>query len=175
VPFKPSVARQRAAKVMAASAKDILSAQVRISKALSRLQPIAVDRKENPEEAKLLDVVWDHLRTAFDHIGKAQTALGALKENPDASVHTAPADKRLAIDVRRQAVVFSIMYFLQSHGRDFGFTSHLRDADRRTGPLIDFVNAIVPLITDPPSTLKAETVIKDISKFRRLPDMHEDD
>jgi hypothetical protein len=175
VPFKPSVARQRAARVMAASEKDILSAQVRISKALTHLQPVAVDRRDNPEEAKLLEAVWDHLRAAFDHIGKAQTALGALKENPNASLHMAPTDKRLAVDFRRQAVVFFIVYFLQSHGRDFGYTSHDRNADRRTGPLIDFVNAIVPLITDPPSTLKAETVIKDISKFRRLPDVHEDD
>jgi hypothetical protein len=69
----------------------------------------------------------------------------------------------------------SIVSFLQMHGRDFGFTSHDRDADRRTGPLINFVNAVVPLITDPPSTLSAETIIKDITRFRRSRDMDEDE
>jgi len=175
VPFKPSVARQRAAKVMAASAKDVVEAQARILKALSRLQPIAVNSRNHPAEAGLLGAVWDHLRTANKKIIEARAALDALKENPDAPLHMAPADKRLAIDFRRQAVVSSIVRFLQWHGRDFGFTSHDRDAVRRTGPLIDFVNAVVLLITDPPSTLSAETVIKDITMLRRPRDLDEDE
>jgi hypothetical protein len=117
VPFKPSVARQRAAKVMTAAEKDILAAQLRISKALTRLKPVGVDGRDHPEEAELLDAVWDHLRTAHGNVAKAQAAIGALKENPNASQHMTPADKRLAVDFRRQLVVSSIVHFLRYHGR----------------------------------------------------------
>jgi hypothetical protein len=175
VQFDSSIAGQRAAKLLVAGVKDLDAAQTSLASAMKRLTAISVDKRRFLSDAELLSEARAGLRSAWELIRAAQASVNALMENPDAALVAAPTNKRKAIDFRRRSVVLSIVHFLRSSGRDFGFTSHDRDADRRTGPLINFVNAVVPLITDPPSTLKAETVIKDITRFRNLPDMSDDD
>jgi len=72
--------------------------------------------------------------------------------------------------MRREYVVRSCCYVWEDAGRKVTYTtvSHEPGEPQRRGELVEFVNAVVPLVTDPPTTLSVETIRRDIDLFKKL-------
>ena len=80
-----------------------------------------------------------------------------------------PRDKRETRDERRLKVVESCCYIWLDAGRKLTFTSYFyktRD-QKRTGPLLELIKAVVKLVTVNATTISGETLRRDIELVRR--------
>lgn len=66
---------------------------------------------------------------------------------------------------KRACVCHAIFATWEAAGRKVTYTTNHLDS-RREGPLIDFVNAVARLITNPPSALGGETIRREIEGYR---------
>ena len=78
-----------------------------------------------------------------------------------------PADRRKIRDVRRVMVCKAIIRFWAGLGKPVTYTTYGPD-NLRTGPLIDFIDAIVRLVTDPSSELSRETLRDEIDDMKQF-------
>jgi hypothetical protein len=67
-------------------------------------------------------------------------------------------------DRRRRGVLLGIKSFLERNDRRLGYTTDPHTSERK-GPLVDFVNAVVECVTDPPTPLSPHTIVKDFRSF----------
>lgn len=77
-------------------------------------------------------------------------------------------DRRRISDVRRQEVVRCIVNHWVEWGRKPTWTTHFLTYDRE-GPLIEFIVAVVSVLTRPSRIVPNETVIKDLNLVRKQP------
>lgn len=82
-------------------------------------------------------------------------------------------NRRHVPDIRRRNVVLTSYQFLMETGNRHGFTTDL-GTNERTGGLMAFLDLVVPHITDPPSKLSKDTVARDLTAMRQLPDINDD-
>lgn len=96
----------------------------------------------------------------------AAQALNAVTD--DISVYTPRFNNRRHVpDIRRRHVVLIAHQFLQQTGNPSGFTTDINTYER-SGGLMEFLDVIVPQITNPPGKLSRDTVAKDIQSMRKL-------
>ncbi len=74
------------------------------------------------------------------------------------------SDRRQLRDERRGTVCKFIFEFWSELGRNVSYTTDPITSER-IGPLISFVNAIIPMITDPPAQLSGESIKFEIDIF----------
>jgi hypothetical protein len=75
--------------------------------------------------------------------------------------------KRKVSDGRRRFVVETCCYAWRDAGREVTYTTRPeRVTERRGGPLIEFIQAVVTMVTDPPGKLSGETIRKDIDRWK---------
>jgi len=74
-------------------------------------------------------------------------------------------DKRRVGDDRRNLVLTQIFRFWASIGRPVTITTD-GSTSERTGPLVDFVNAVVGCTTEPQAHLKGETIWAEIKAWK---------
>lgn len=86
----------------------------------------------------------------------------AVREN--LAIYTAHPDKRRTYDIRREIVCTGIFNVWTEAGRPLSFTTD-PITSRRGGPLLEFVNAVVEYITEPPSTLSGEAIRTEIDRY----------
>lgn len=75
------------------------------------------------------------------------------------------SDKRRLRDERRRIVCKFIFESWMESGRSLSYTTDPITSER-VGPLVAFVNAIVPYVTDPPTQLNGEAIKVEIDEFR---------
>ncbi|WP_170765967.1 hypothetical protein [Ruegeria lacuscaerulensis] len=121
-----------------------------------------------PEDADLLPQVLDKLETATTLTQDIEDDIRRILETPGAAADMPPSDKRFSSDKRRQYIVESCFYTWCGTGRDLGITTYSdgRPGGQRQGLLIEFVQAVVKMITDPVQELSGETIRKDRDNFR---------
>jgi hypothetical protein len=157
----------RAAKEAERSLKNLDAAFENLSEASDRLRPFCPNRKGNPEGAAHFTRALALMRQCECLLEEAEQALHlAMRAGPFALV-LAPTDKRVISDVRRKHVLRSIFQFWNDAGPRGRYTSDPGSSKRR-GPLIDFTNAIVECVTDPPSRLSPNTIVAEFSKFKPI-------
>ena len=163
-------------------------AVARAGKRLGRAASLA--SRIRHDHAALIDALAP-LRTDFDNSGLAEGLLQELRDDlagiaalvagleiridqimaiPNGAAEIAPDDRRRVPDRRRTNVVRSCCYIWADSGRPVSYTTRpdrVR-APQRTGMLIDLVNAVVSMVTDPPATLSVETLRHEIDDFKRL-------
>lgn len=164
--------------------KAVARAGKRLDRAAKRASRMRV------EHAALIDALAP-LRTDFDNSGLAEGLLQELKDDlsgiaallagledridqimaiPNGAAEIRPDHQPSIADRRRTNVVRSCCYVWEDSGRPVSYTTRpdrVR-APQRTGMLIDLVNAVVPMVTDPPATLSVETLRHEIDDFKRL-------
>ena len=74
-------------------------------------------------------------------------------------------DRRRVRDERRLAVCHSIFRFWEGTGQKLSFTTNTNTNDRE-GPLVVFVNAVVPCLTDPAEIISGHTIFDDYKAYR---------
>ena len=93
-------------------------------------------------------------------------AIDIVIGRPGSAAVMSPTDKRCIGDGRRKNVVHSCCYAWHDAGRRVSYTTRPeRTADQRGGPLIEFIQAVVMMVTDPPARLSGETIRKDIERW----------
>ncbi len=88
-----------------------------------------------------------------------------VSKTPGQALLLRHADKSSIPDHRRAKVLFEIMSFWHSVNPKLTYTTSTSHSERR-GELIDFVNAIVGCISDPPGKLIGESIIAAIKLFK---------
>ncbi len=121
-----------------------------------------------PEDSDLLPQVLDKLESAttlskdiVDDIRRIYGTQGAVAE-------MSPRDKRFSRDKRRQYIVESCCYIWKDAGRSLTYTTYSdgRPGGQRQGPLVNFIQSVVKMITEPGQILSGETIRVDIDDFR---------
>lgn len=161
-----STAARRAAKELQRAHKEVETAIAAVKRAILRLecvQPSQLCGANNAERFQQVMVL--PLKASLKQLGAARREINEISKKPEAPLLIAPDDKRHLHDRRRERVLQTIFLFWVGAGRKLTFTTDPLTSERR-GPLIDFVNAVVACVTDPPSTLKPETIVAEIRKSR---------
>lgn len=83
--------------------------------------------------------------------------------------YTGMPDKRLTTDIRRTIVCVTIFNFWDEAKRKLTYTTAPATSERG-GELIDFVNAVVLCMTDPPCRLSGEVIKAGLEVFKSHPD-----
>lgn len=106
------------------------------------------------------------LDTALRSVQRINQSL-ARSAKKDSAHFTGDPDKRRSKDERRSAVLFAIFDIWQAAGRKVTIST-IGSSSERTGPLVDFTNAVVRCVTDPPTNLSGETIRSEIKDWRRF-------
>lgn len=145
--------------------KRLSSASKALADAETILEPVSVRNLyayvgvPNPERAHR-----DALKQAENAITAALSFyLVAARE--DLAFYTAHPDKRQVHDIRREIVCTGIFNAWEDAGRRLSFTTDPITSERG-GPLLEFVNAVVECITDPPTRLTGETIKTEIKRYK---------
>ena len=113
-----------------------------------------------------LSEVERKVAAARELLSDAAQGLSAIANST--TVYTARFENRRHVpDVRRRHVVFAARRFLQETGNPYGFTTDVQSY-KRGGGLMEFLDIIVPHITNPPSKLSRDTVAKDVRALKNL-------
>jgi len=97
-------------------------------------------------------------------VGKFRHYVETMARN-DFVAFTGHPDKRKISDLRRNLVCVAIFNLWIEHDRRLTYTSDL-DTWERGGRLVEFVNAVVECITDPPSRLDGDAIRREIEWFK---------
>ena len=134
------------------------------------LARLSTDFDETGRAAPLLQALKDELRTIRSTIDTLEAKTDEVAVIANGVAELAPDDRRKTSDMRRVHVVRSCCYIFEDADRPVSYTtvSHEPGQPQRRGPLIDLVNAVTLMVTDPPTTLSDETVRRDIDLFKKL-------
>ncbi|MBY6117437.1 hypothetical protein KUW09_24800 [Mameliella alba] len=83
-------------------------------------------------------------------------------------VQVKPLDKRKVQDARRLTVVESCCYIWLDAGQRLTFTtrSDKPSSEQRAGPLVDFIQTVIGMITSPSCKISGETLRRDIEQVK---------
>lgn len=158
---------RRGQRELEAALRALIAAKKNLAKVLASLEDLRFKNKfahagvERPDYRHL--AALKHAQTAID------SAKGFLEfaERYRLAIHTGTPDKRRARDIRREIVCFGIFNAWIDAGRKLTFTTDPITSER-SGALVEFVNAVVIYITEPPSTLSGESIRTEIDRFKSL-------
>ncbi len=164
-----SIATARANKEFVRAVADLAHAKKRIAEAGRKLGGLDTTTARDRQGAGLLDQVRAQLRVLALDIDTVKRSLETVGKIPNSALVIAPANKRNVSDMYRPVVLSRIFEFWRLEGRKLGYSTD-PDTSERRGPLIEFTNAVVACITDPPSVLSGDTIIRELGKFTPIPD-----
>ncbi|MCA0930462.1 hypothetical protein [Ruegeria profundi] len=121
-----------------------------------------------PEDADLLPQLLKKLQTATTSTPDVIDDIRHILVTPGAVADISPRDKRFSRDKRRQYIVESCCYIWKDAGRPLTYSTYSdgRPGGQRQGPLVNFIQAVVKMITEPGQNLSGETIRVDIDDFR---------
>jgi hypothetical protein len=101
---------------------------------------------------------------AFSKVVELAMSVERLEGHPDILLleHTHP--QRIH-DERRVGVLQAIHTLTQRTNKRLGLTTTVEDS-KRSGPLIEFLDAVVACVTSPPGRLSPNTIARDFTKLR---------
>ena len=127
------------------------------------LQDLYIDRWSEPENAEALGHVMKRLGLVICRLAQAHCALEAIQRTAS---RMAPWDKRAIRDRRRGPVLDAIFKTWKDHGPSRSYTSDPVTGER-SGPLLDFVEAVTAYVTDPSTPVSQDTVVKEYGRWLR--------
>lgn len=142
--------------------RDLSIAQERLSAGSEKLSNLYTD----PNGAPLLKSAKLSLNTCAEALKDALSELQELSQSLEGTFAIASPDKRKISDRRREQILTSIFLTWEDAGRPLTCSTDPLTSERR-GPLINFANAVVACVTDPPSVLSGETIFKDLLAHRQ--------
>lgn len=158
--------KQQGAEVFNEAMRDISKAAGLLQEARIKLRsltmsvPLNEDTYESPHQYLFRRLIKAHVDTSVIE--------DLFKEAAEAGMSTflrGPSDKRLIRDERRVMVCAAIVRFWDKVGRTESFTTDGVSSERK-GKLVDFIKAVVALVTDPPFVMSGETIKGEIVKVK---------
>lgn len=138
------------------------------SDARDSLASLTAEFAKDPKDASLLPDAISKLTDSDNFTDDILASITRLLDVPGAVAILVPRDKRKVMDKRRQYVVESCCHVWLDGGRPLTYTTVSDGSKRgqRHGPLIEFIQAVVRMITQPSRELSGETIRVDIDHFR---------
>lgn len=156
--------------------QKILKKQLRLAKRGSltleeiraNMAPLSSCFASSPYEKAMLPAFRRKLGKEIEITPGIVAALKSMIQRPGSAADMSPSDKRKSQDKRRQYVVETCCYAWAEAGSEVTYTTYSdgRPDGQRHGPLIEFIQTVVEMITDPSQKLSGETIRKDIDGFR---------
>ena len=134
------------------------------------LEPLEPAFAKNEAEATVLQTAKDLANDDTTPMSELVAAVRRVLETPGCAADMSPRDKRKVWDKRREYVIQSCCYAWRDASRPLTYTtiSDKSKTGQRHGPLIDFIQAVVGMVTVPSTELSGETIRKDIDRFREI-------
>lgn len=152
-----SIAVARASKEIQRARNEIETAIRVVNSAILRLERVQSDSQQT---------MLVPLKASLGQLSIARSEIEKGSKRPHEVLLIAPDDKRRLHDRRREDVLRALFRFWKDAGHKLTFTTNPLTSERR-GTLIAFVNAVVACVTEPPSSLKSETIVAELRKFPR--------
>ncbi len=132
------------------------------------LGSLSTDFAATPKDADLLPQVLNKLETATTLTQDIEDDIKRILETPGAAADMSPHDKRFSSDKRRQYIIESCCHIWKDAGRPLTYTTYSdgRPGGQRQGPLVEFIQSVVKMITKQAQLLSSETIRVDIDDFR---------
>lgn len=165
-PLPRQKAIARAQKDMQSTVADIMSASEHLLRGFERLEHLDTALAGDRHGAKRFNTLRRDYDQVLRDVETLHRKLKIIAETPDAALDLRPSDRRAVGDLRRTAVLSRLFAFWESAGRKLTITNDAVQ-NRRSGLLIDFVNAVVRSITEPSSTLSNETIHDELKLYKR--------
>ena len=162
----------RGAKRLEDAAKHARKLRHHHSKLNEQLQTLGTDFDPSGRAAGRLEKLRADVAQVDEVLQGLEAQIDALKGIPDSVAARVPDDKGETLDGRRKYVVFSCCYIWRDAGHRVSYTTDPSSVSgsTRKGPLIDFVNAVVRRVTDPPNELSPETIRRHIDDWKITPE-----
>lgn len=169
VEVRRSVAIDRAEATLQTVRAEARHASRKLGQLVDRVMLLSEQFAAETGDRRMLGDLKEQLTAAV----AANTQLGVVAEQmlaqPGSAADMSPTDKRKNRDKRRQYVVETCCYAWQDAHREVSYTTRPEAASRHVlqGPLIEFIDHVVPMLTSPPVEIARGTLKKDIDGFRR--------
>lgn len=166
IPASRSKARQAAKSNVAFARKQLTAMRSKLSAVIERLSSLTSedddddDDGESPYSQQYAKMLTD-LQSGLESVRQAEASLKSLDGSPAALAKWEPLDKRDLYDRRRDEVLRAIFQFWVDGGRKLSFTTDPLTS-KRHGELVSFAQALCTYLTDPPTEIAAETIVKKI-------------
>lgn len=158
-PKKGNRAREDAIRHLAAARRSI-------GKAIVALEEFEVtDRKTSGTLTETMKLMRKRVRRAGGLLDWPHRWLVRTCEDDLDGWHKEPEDKRGRRDNKRRAVLDRIFAFWSEQGRPLTVTTDPVKSERK-GALLEFTNAVVVRVSEPPTPLSPETIVKDLKQYK---------
>lgn len=146
--------------------REVRQAEVRLQRAVSLYSQLEIQFPALKRKISNPNVVYkEWLSTALMNVEQISSML-ARSTNRHEARFTGNPNKRRNRDERRGAILSTVFDAWHSAGRKVSIST-IGSTSERTGPLVDFTNAVVRCITDPATDLSGETIWTEIKEWRR--------
>lgn len=164
-----AVALERAQEPLQEAARLARRVESDIKKISTYLEGLSDHFKQQKEDALILRSAKSHVEALLQTSVGLEIAIDGVIKTPGSAAVMTPFNKTHVADGRRRHVIETCCYAWMEAGRSLTFTSQERTygGTDRGGPLIDFLQAVVVKLTDPPTMLSGETIRKDIERLRK--------
>jgi hypothetical protein len=168
IPASPSKAKQAAKSDVAYARRQLKEMRAKLSAMIDRLSSLTFEDHDDesphsPQYAKMLIDLQDSLES----VTQAEATLQSLDGPTSGLVKWEPLDRRELHDRRRNEVLAAIFQFWVDAGRKISFTTDPLTS-KRGGELVSFAQAVCACLTDPPTEITAETIVKQIRQKNKL-------
>lgn len=160
-----SKAEAEATAEIAQAIKDLSDAMRKLTSAEGRLDRLFIDEECDVDGSIQFSNARNQLAQSHDGVQTIKDVLLDVSKILGLALVLRHADTRSIPDHRRTKILSQIMYFWHSVGRKLTYTTDPSNSERR-GELIDFTNAVVKCISDPPGALSGESIIAAVKQHK---------
>lgn len=147
--------------------KDLAAAKRKLQTASNRLKKLYVDNGVDLRGAQHFEAARYRLAESSVVIDGVEATLRSTAAIRGLALSNLAGDTRKFPDERRDKVLSAIMTFWHEMGRKLTYTTDWSTSER-WGVLIDFVNAVVACVSDPPGALSGEAIIAGIKAGKKM-------
>jgi hypothetical protein len=169
VRVKRSKAIERAGSDLEKALKLTETMEAAAKKLAALLEPLSTQFANSKEDAAMLPAARAKAQELCSTIAATNDAIKAIRRTSGAAAVMTPFNKVHVWDMRRKYVVETCCHAWKEAKRSMTYTSNddAPKGKKREGPLVDFIQAIVVRLSDPPKELSVETIKKDIDRLKK--------
>jgi hypothetical protein len=164
VTVRQSVAEKGGEATLRRALQEATRARQQLEKQLRELDSLRVDFRASAEASAPFHQARASLAAGLVQLQEAQDGLERALQNPGTVRLNTSTNRRQDRDERRIAVLTLIFKTWRQAGRRLTYTTDPVRSERG-GPMIEFANRVVGYVTEPPSELPGDMIVRDLKAF----------
>lgn len=160
---------ERAAKKLEEVARLARRVETDINKIVQHMKALSDEFKLQDNDKHVLRSAKAQAQAVMQASVGLEKAIDHVIKTPGAAADMSPLNKNHVWDKRRRYVIETCCYAWQDSGLKLSYTNipSQYKSERHGGLLIDFIQEIVSLVTEPAEKLSTNTIKKDIDRFKK--------